>query len=113
MRSDKLHATIAWIDYLRAELVRWDALSPIEKKGLLRLAIGAAWVRGNALVAIQPTVAFLPLLRGTEVGNCGEGGIRTHGGDKPHNGFRDRPIQPLWHLSNGNSGLYYTKCLYS
>ena len=29
----------------------------------------------------------------------GEGGIRTHGGDKPHNGFRDRPIQPLWHLS--------------
>ena len=31
---------------------------------------------------------------------CGEGGIRTHGGDEPHNGFRDRPIQPLWHLSS-------------
>ena len=31
---------------------------------------------------------------------CGEGGIRTHGGDKLHNGFRDRPIQPLWHLSH-------------
>jgi hypothetical protein len=30
---------------------------------------------------------------------CGEGGIRTHGGSKTHNGFRDRPIQPLWHLS--------------
>jgi hypothetical protein len=29
----------------------------------------------------------------------GEGGIRTHGGPKDHNGFRDRPIQPLWHLS--------------
>ena len=29
----------------------------------------------------------------------GEGGIRTHGGDKLHNGFRDRPIRPLWHLS--------------
>jgi hypothetical protein len=29
----------------------------------------------------------------------GEGGIRTHGGQKGHNGFRDRPIQPLWHLS--------------
>ena len=29
----------------------------------------------------------------------GEGGIRTHGGPKGHNGFRDRPIQPLWHLS--------------
>ncbi len=30
----------------------------------------------------------------------GEGGIRTHGGHKDHNGFRDRPIQPLWHLSS-------------
>ncbi len=30
----------------------------------------------------------------------GEGGIRTHGGHKGHNGFRDRPIQPLWHLSS-------------
>ena len=36
---------------------------------------------------------------------CGEGGIRTHGGDKPHNGFRDRPFQPLRHLSNA---AYYT-----
>ncbi len=29
----------------------------------------------------------------------GEGGIRTHGGPKDHNGFRDRPDQPLRHLS--------------
>lgn len=28
----------------------------------------------------------------------GEGGIRTHGTAGPYNGFRDRPIQPLWHL---------------
>ena len=28
----------------------------------------------------------------------GKGGIRTHGGDKPRSGFRDRPIRPLWHL---------------
>ena len=26
-------------------------------------------------------------------------GIRTHGRHEAHNGFRDRPIQPLWHLS--------------
>ncbi len=32
----------------------------------------------------------------------GEGGIRTHGGPEGHNGFRDRPIQPLWHLSAGD-----------
>jgi hypothetical protein len=30
---------------------------------------------------------------------CGEGGIRTHGGRKDHNGFRDRPNRPLWHTS--------------
>ena len=36
---------------------------------------------------------------------CGEGGIRTHGDDKRHNGFRDRPNRPLWHLSER---LYYT-----
>ena len=29
----------------------------------------------------------------------GEGGIRTHGGREDHNGFRDRPDRPLWHLS--------------
>ncbi len=33
------------------------------------------------------------------VSSGGEGGIRTHDGQKGHNGFRDRPIQPLWHLS--------------
>ena len=32
----------------------------------------------------------------------GEGGIRTLGGPKDHNGFRDRPIRPLWHLSAGD-----------
>ena len=29
----------------------------------------------------------------------GEGGIRTHGDRKGHNAFRERPDQPLWHLS--------------
>ena len=29
----------------------------------------------------------------------GERGIRTLGGEIPLNDFRDRPIQPLWHLS--------------
>jgi hypothetical protein len=33
----------------------------------------------------------------------GEGGIRTHDGQKGHNGFRDRPVQPLWHLSEGKN----------
>ena len=29
----------------------------------------------------------------------GESGIRTHGGGSPHNGFRDRRLKPLSHLS--------------
>ena len=36
----------------------------------------------------------------------GEGGIRTHGDDKRHNGFRDRPDRPLRHLSSGQRPLY-------
>ena len=31
--------------------------------------------------------------------NGGEGGIRTRGTAKPHNGFRGRRLQPLGHLS--------------
>ena len=44
-----------------------------------------------------------------DLSTCGEGGIRTHGGHEDHNGFRDRPIQPLWHLSSGRSVLYQVK----
>ena len=33
--------------------------------------------------------------------NGGEGGIRTHG-TLPHNGFQDRHLQPLGHLSFEN-----------
>ncbi len=39
------------------------------------------------------------LYREKSVKNSGEGGIRTHGDPKNHNGFRDRPDQPLRHLS--------------
>ena len=35
----------------------------------------------------------------SELACGGEGGIRTHGDHKGHNGFRDRPDRPLWHLS--------------
>ena len=42
-------------------------------------------------------------------GFSGEGGIRTHGGPKSHNGFRDRPIQPLWHLSRFRVGCSSAK----
>ncbi len=38
----------------------------------------------------------------------GEGGIRTHGGPEDHNGFRDRPFQPLRHLSEPDE--LYQQC---
>ena len=38
------------------------------------------------------------ITRRIDSGNGGEGGIRTHGTLR-YNGFRDRPIRPLWHLS--------------
>ena len=34
---------------------------------------------------------------------CGEKGIRTPGARKEHNGFRDRPVRPLRHLSGTNA----------
>lgn len=40
----------------------WKEISTIEQKRLLRLVIEAIFVRENALVAVQPTFAFLPVL---------------------------------------------------
>jgi hypothetical protein len=53
---------------------------------------------GEILLVIDrvllPTVAV-----GPETSAGGRGGIRTHGGPKDLNGFRGRPIRPLWHPS--------------
>jgi hypothetical protein len=38
-------------------------------------------------------------------GKGGKRGIRTLGGHEAHNGFRDRPIQPLWHLPKHAAGI--------
>jgi hypothetical protein len=77
LQPEKIRATIALLDYLRTELSRWDAHSPIEKKRLLRLALEGAWVRGNALVALQPSIAFLPILVGIGLSTCGESGFQS------------------------------------
>jgi hypothetical protein len=77
LQKEKLCATIALLDDLRSEIYRWDAHSPIEKKRLLRLALEGAWVRGNALVALQPSIAFLPILVGIGLSTCGESGFQS------------------------------------
>jgi hypothetical protein len=42
-----------------------------EKKKLLRLALEAAYAQGHKLVAIRPTLAFLPLLAFCQNGSDG------------------------------------------
>ena len=51
----------------------WDGTLPIERKKLLRTAIRAAYLRGNTLVGLRPTDAFMPLAQ-EKLCNCGEGG---------------------------------------
>ncbi len=72
--EEKLRATIALFKLPQSELPRWDELLPIDKKRLLRLVLEGAWIRGNALVAQLPTIAFLPILGGMGLSICGEGG---------------------------------------
>ncbi len=44
------------------QLQRWDSTLPIENKRLLQLAIEGVYIRGDAIVGLQPTLAFLPLV---------------------------------------------------
>ena len=67
------------------------ALAPLQK-GLLARSKFAQHKRFSA-------TCNLPTLNSSD----GEGGIRTHGTGW-YNGFRDRPIQPLSHLSFGTCG---------
>ena len=96
LQFGELHAKIALLDVMRPQLDAWPEHSQLECKRLLRLAIETAYLRKNALAALQPSVAFLPLIRRqpcdtfsgcntlegyhTPTGcNSGEGGIRTRG----------------------------------
>jgi hypothetical protein len=54
-------------------------MTTIEQKRLLRFTVEAIFVRETAIVALQPSFAFLPVLRTLcqESGNGGPDGIRT------------------------------------
>ena len=84
LRFSEFSAKIALLDVMRPQLDGWSELSQFERKRLLRLAIETAYLRKNALAAVQPSVAFLPLIQHqlyyTQAGcSSGEGGIRTRG----------------------------------
>ena len=53
-------AKIALLDATRAQLGAWHDLSQLQRKSLLRLVLEAGFVRENAFVAVQPTLAFSP-----------------------------------------------------
>ena len=79
LQSENYHARMTFVS-----LIHWQEISNLERKRLLRLTIEVAYVRGNALAAIQPSSAFLPITALAITGfhpfsgcNSGEGGIRT------------------------------------
>jgi DNA invertase Pin-like site-specific DNA recombinase len=99
LRYDFVSATMTSLSFIRSGVAEWNKLSQLEQKRLLQLAIEAAWVRENAIVAVQPSIAFLSLLSTGPNGNSGEGGIRTHGrGLSPYTHLAGEPNRPLWHL---------------
>jgi site-specific DNA recombinase len=82
LHADECRARISSINIIAPQLARWSVLSQYERKSLFRLTIETGYLRENAFVAVQPTIAFLPLTRSytarpSKGCNCGEGGIRT------------------------------------
>ena len=83
LHADESCARMTLAMQIQPQLDGWDDLSQFERKRLLRSLVETAYLRGNAFVAGQPTVAFQPLIRSytdTLTGcTSGEGGIRTRG----------------------------------
>ena len=79
LRQSDSNAIMALDNLVRQSLVEWDRTLPTERKRLLRLIVEVVFLRGNTVVAFQPTLAFLPFLRGSAGCFCGSDGIRTRG----------------------------------
>jgi len=68
-------AIIASIQETRQQLDGWSELQDIKKKRLVRLVLERAYVQGEAILALQPSFAFAPLLNQDILGcNCGPDG---------------------------------------
>jgi hypothetical protein len=63
---------MALYNLVRQTLVEWDRTLPTERKRLLRLVVEVVFLRGSSILAFQPTLAFLPFLRGKK-GSCNSG----------------------------------------
>jgi hypothetical protein len=62
LQEQEFTATLAAVKKLQPALANWSSISLIEQKRLLRFAVEAIFVRVNAIVAVQPTFAFNPVL---------------------------------------------------
>jgi len=60
LQSENYHARMTFVSLIQPQLENWQKISNLERKRLLRLVLEVAYVRGNALAAIQPSSAFLP-----------------------------------------------------
>ena len=78
LREIKLDVTLPLTDSLKEKLSSWHSTLPIDKKRQLRLVIETIWLQDNAIVALQPLPAFLPLFSQKQ-GSCKSDpdGIRT------------------------------------
>jgi site-specific DNA recombinase len=78
LRTVDNNAIMALHNLVRQTLVEWDRTLPTERKRLLRLVVEVVFLRGSSILAFQPTLAFLPFLRGKK-GSCNSGsdGVRT------------------------------------
>jgi DNA invertase Pin-like site-specific DNA recombinase len=72
------NAIIALVNSIKPGLEDWDRTLPIERKKLLRIAVQAAFLRGNVIEAVQLTDSFMPFVTQKSC-SSGEGGIRTRG----------------------------------
>ncbi len=78
LRETELNAILALTVSLKEKLSSWNSTLSIDKKRQLRLVIEAVWLQDNAIVALQPLPAFLPLFSQKQ-GSCKSDpdGIRT------------------------------------
>jgi site-specific DNA recombinase len=75
LRETGLDVTLTLTDSLKENLSHWHSTLPIDKKRQLRLVLETVWLQNNAIVALQPTLAFLPLFSQKQGScNCGPDG---------------------------------------
>jgi hypothetical protein len=80
LREIQMDVTLPLTDSLKEDLSSWHSTLPIDKKRQLRLVVETVWLQNNAIVALQPTPAFLPLFSQMKGScNCGPDGDRTLG----------------------------------